>query len=569
MTAEEAQLSGPDFTQGIEAARLADGAMMLGYANGEAVLLARRGAEIFAIGAVCTHYNGPLAEGLLVDDTVRCPWHHACFSLRTGEALRAPALNPVACWKVEQAAGKIFVREKAKKQPAEKRAATAAMPRTIVIIGGGAAGNAAAEMLRREGYGGSITMLSADDAAPYDRPNLSKDFLAGKAPEDWIPLRSADFYKKKEITVRLDASVASLDPQGRAVAMSDGSRVPFDALLLATGARVVRLDVPGADLPHVHYLRTLDDSTALIAAAERARRVVVIGASFIGLETAAALRERGLEVHVVGPQARPLERVLGPELGDMVKAIHEQHGVVFHLNTSATAIDREAVTLKTGERIAADLVVAGIGVRPETGLAEQAGLKVDNGVVVDAIPRNERTRHFRRGRHRALARSAHGQAHPRRALGRRRAAGADGRAQHAGAARAVRRRAVLLEPALRLADQLRGPRGSLGPRRDRGQAGGSRLRGRRISRAAARSRWPPSGAISTACGRKWSWSAAARALSRRGSRRWRAPRLPRADQSSMLPDIGAARKRAGSRPGTHAPMPSRDRRSGRTATTRA
>jgi apoptosis-inducing factor 3 len=383
MTAEEAQLSGPDFTQGIEAARLADGAMLLGYANGEAVLLARRGTEIFAVGAVCTHYNGPLAEGLLVDDTVRCPWHHACFSLRTGEALRAPALNPVACWKVEQAAGKVFVREKTKKQPVEKRPATAAMPKAIVIIGGGAAGNAAAEMLRREGYGGSITMLSADDAAPYDRPNLSKDFLAGKAPEDWIPLRSADFYKKKEIGVRLDASVASLDPQGRAVAMSDGSRVPFDALLLATGARVVRLDVPGADLPHVHYLRTLDESTALIAAAERARRVVVIGASFIGLETAAALRERGLEVHVVGPQARPLERVLGPELGDMVKAIHEQHGVVFHFNTSATAIDREAVTLKSGERIAADLVVAGIGVRPETGLAEQAGLKVENGVEVD------------------------------------------------------------------------------------------------------------------------------------------------------------------------------------------
>jgi NADPH-dependent 2,4-dienoyl-CoA reductase/sulfur reductase-like enzyme/nitrite reductase/ring-hydroxylating ferredoxin subunit len=384
MTAEEAQLSGPDFTQGIEASRLADGTTLLGYANGEAVLLARRGSEIFAIGAICTHYNGPLAEGLLVDDTVRCPWHHACFSLRTGEALRAPALNPVACWKVELADGKVFVREKAKRQPAEKRAATAAAPRAIVIVGGGAAGNAAAEMLRREGFGGSITMPSADDAAPYDRPNLSKDFLAGKAPEDWIPLRSPDFYKKKEIDVRLNAAVASIDTAGRAAVMSDGSRVPFDALLLATGARVVRLDVPGADLPHVHYLRTLDDSTALIAAAERARRVVVIGASFIGLETAAALRERGLEVHVVGPQARPLERVLGPELGDMVKAIHEEHGVVFHFNTSATAIDREAVTLKSGERIAADLVVAGIGVRPETGLAEQARLKVDNGVLVDA-----------------------------------------------------------------------------------------------------------------------------------------------------------------------------------------
>ncbi len=384
MTAEGAQLSGPDFTQGIEQSRLADGAMLLGYANGEAVLLARRGAEIFAVGAVCTHYNGPLADGLLVEDSVRCPWHHACFSLRTGEALRAPALNPVACWKVEQTDGKVFVREKAKKPAPATRAATSPTPRAIVIIGGGAAGNAAAEMLRREGFGGAITMLSADDAVPYDRPNLSKDYLAGKAPEDWIPLRSADFYKKKEVEIRLDASVASIDANGRDVVLSDGGRVAFGALLLATGARVVRLDVPGSDLPHVHYLRSLDDSNALITAAERARRAVVIGASFIGLEAAAALRQRGLGVHVVGPQARPLERVLGPELGDMIKEIHEQHGVVFHLNTSATAIDHESVTLKAGERIAADLVVAGIGVRPETGLAEQAGLAVDNGVLVDA-----------------------------------------------------------------------------------------------------------------------------------------------------------------------------------------
>src|SRR6478609_5734273 len=191
MSEEKTTLDGPDFAQGVAVSSLTEGAMLLGHAQGEPLILVRRGGELFAIGAVCTHYGGPLAEGLLVDDTVRCPWHHACFSLRTGEALRAPALNPIACWKVEQADGKVFVREKAKRQPVEKRAGTAAMPKAIVIIGGGAAGNAAAETLRREGYGGSITMLSADDAAPYDRPNLSKDFLAGKAPEDWIPLRSA------------------------------------------------------------------------------------------------------------------------------------------------------------------------------------------------------------------------------------------------------------------------------------------------------------------------------------------------------------------------------------------
>jgi apoptosis-inducing factor 3 len=380
MSSDSQQLTGPDLKEGLPVASLTEGAMLQGHVDGEAVLLARRGPDIFAIGATCTHYSGPLAEGLMVDDTVRCPWHHACFSLRTGEALRAPALNPVACWRVEQRDGMIFVREK-QTSPSARKGASDGMPRAVVIVGGGAAGNAAAEMLRREGFEGGITMLSADDELPYDRPNLSKDYLAGKAPEAWIPLRSAEFYQRKGIDVRLGARVASIDAAGRAVLLADGSRHSFDALLLATGARPVRLDIPGAEL--VRYLRTLDDSRALIAKAESAQHVAVIGASFIGLETAAALRERGLEVHVIGPQSRPLERVLGPELGDMIKAVHEERGVVFHLGTSATAIDQSGVTLKTGERIPADLVAAGIGVRPETELASQAGLSVDNGVIVD------------------------------------------------------------------------------------------------------------------------------------------------------------------------------------------
>jgi nitrite reductase/ring-hydroxylating ferredoxin subunit/thioredoxin reductase len=354
--------------------------MLLGHVGEDAVLLARRGDAVFAVGAVCTHYNGPLAEGLLVDDTVRCPLHHACFSLHTGDALRAPALNPVACWRVEQDGSTIFVREKITRATPGKLSAGGFLPRTVVIIGGGAAGNAAVEMLRRDGFEGTITMLSADDALPYDRPNLSKDFLAGTAPEDWIPLRSAEFYQKKKIDVRLGARVASIDAPGGTLLLTDGGRLAFDALLLATGAHPVRLDIPGSDLPKLHYLRTLDDSYAIIAKAKHAKSVAVIGASFIGLESAAALRERGLEVHVIGPQARPLERVLGPELGDMVKAIHEEHGVKFHFGTSAASIDGRGVTLKNGERIDADLVVAGIGVRPDVELAEQAGLAVDNGI---------------------------------------------------------------------------------------------------------------------------------------------------------------------------------------------
>src|SRR5262245_6317176 len=186
MAAEQSKPKGPDLARGVPLADVADGGMVGGHVGDDAVLLARRGAEVFAIGATCTHYGGPLAEGLIVGDTVRCPWHHACFSLRTGEAERAPALNPVACFDVEQRGETLYVL--GKRAPAAKRAA--AGPASVVIVGAGAAGNAAAEMLRREGYGGTVTLIGADPSVPYDRPNLSKDYLAGNAPEEWIPLRS-------------------------------------------------------------------------------------------------------------------------------------------------------------------------------------------------------------------------------------------------------------------------------------------------------------------------------------------------------------------------------------------
>ena len=340
--------------------------------------------ELFAIGATCTHYGGPLAEGLVVDDTVRCPWHHACFSLRTGEALRAPALNPVACWRVEQRDGKAFVREKIEQSPAGSRLpAASGMPGSVVIIGGGAAGNAAAEMLRREGYGGRVTMLSTDTSVPYDRPNLSKDYLAGSAPEEWIPLRSAEFYREHDIDLKLGVRVASIDTAGRQVQLDDGTRHAYEALLLATGAEPVRLELPGGDLPHVHYLRTLADSRALVAKALVAKQAVVIGASFIGLEVAASLRARDVEVHVVGRETCPMEKILGAEVGNFIRKLHEEHGVTFHLGTTAASIDERSVTLQNGERLAADLVVIGIGVRPATALAEQAGLAIDRGITVD------------------------------------------------------------------------------------------------------------------------------------------------------------------------------------------
>jgi len=369
---------GPDLAQGIPSGELAEGAMLAGHVGDEAVLLVRRGGMVSALAAHCTHYHGPLADGLIVGDTIRCPWHHACFSLRTGEALAAPALSPLDCYAVSERDDRIVVGAK-KEQPQPKTQGGG----RIVIVGGGAAGFAAAEMLRRRGFGGDIIMLSHDSAAPVDRPNLSKDYLAGSAPEDWVPLRGDDWYGDNHVGLRLKTEVSAFDPKRKTVTLGDGTSLPYDKLLLATGAEPVRLPVPGADLPHVHVLRSFDDSRAIAAAAKGAKRAVVIGASFIGLEVAAALRARELDVHVVAPETRPLEKVFGPELGDFVRALHEEHGVVFHLQDSVAAIAAKHVTLKSGGTLAADLVVTGVGVRPRLALAEKAGLAIDRGVSVD------------------------------------------------------------------------------------------------------------------------------------------------------------------------------------------
>jgi apoptosis-inducing factor 3 len=377
---ETPETNKPDFREGFPIRDLRDGSMVSGKVDGEEVVLARRGDGLFAFGAHCTHYGDPLAEGLVVGDTLRCPWHHACFSLRTGEALRAPALDPVPCWRVERVGDKIFVREKVS-PPAPKHGTEG--PSSVVIVGGGAAGLAAADMLRREGYDGPLTIVSADASPPVDRPNLSKDYLAGKAQEDWIPLRPSNSYRERRIDLLLQSRVSSLDTKRRRIVLENGKALEFGALLLATGADPVRLPIEGATDSQLHYLRTFADSKAIIAKAASAKRVGVVGASFIGLEVAASLRARGILVDVVAPDRQPLERVMGPEVGLFIRKLHEGHGVIFHLGQTVSRLSGRTVTLTNGTHLEADFIVLGVAVRPSLTLAQQAGLAIDRGIEVN------------------------------------------------------------------------------------------------------------------------------------------------------------------------------------------
>ena len=362
--------------------------------SGTKILLARVGDKCYAVGANCTHYGAPLVEGALVGDRIICPWHHACFHAATGDLLEPPALDALPNYPVKIEGEDIFVElpvEPEDRRTPEMSRQTEADERIFVIIGGGAAGYTAAQTLREDNFSGRVVMITRENRLPYDRPNLSKDYLQGHAEPEWMPLRSDDFFDRYDIEILREKEVVKVDAAAKMITFKEGENLRYDSILAATGGTPRKLDLPNSDLKNVFVLRSFDNADAISEAAESAKSAVVIGASFIGMETAFSLRERGLSVTVVAPDKVPFEKNLGFEIGETFQKLHEYNGVRFRPGASVKAFEGsekvEAVALDSGERIEADLVIVGVGVSPATGFLEGVPLEKDGGIVTDKFLR--------------------------------------------------------------------------------------------------------------------------------------------------------------------------------------
>jgi NADPH-dependent 2,4-dienoyl-CoA reductase/sulfur reductase-like enzyme/nitrite reductase/ring-hydroxylating ferredoxin subunit len=374
---------GPDLAAGVTISDIPDSGMKTGHIGGTKALLARTGDEVFAIGATCSHLGGPLHQGLVVDHSVRCPWHHACFSLRSGEPLAAPAFDPLPHWEVEVEDSVVRVRHSTPLPTPSRYRHNTRSDERFIVIGGGAAGFAAVDMLLRRGFAGEIAMISDDMAPPYDRTLLTKDYLDGRFGDDHLPLSNHDLFSEDRVRLMLRTKIARIDPTARQVILDNGGVLSYSKLLLATGASPKPADFPGAELPHVKLLRSLDDCRNILAAAQAVQHIAVVGGSFIGLEAAASLRDRGHKVSVVAPEKQPMARIFGPELAELIAATHRDHGVDWHVGRKVDQVTKGALRLDDGTLVDADLVVVGVGVAPRIGLAQAAGLAIDNGVLVD------------------------------------------------------------------------------------------------------------------------------------------------------------------------------------------
>ena len=377
----------PDFSKRVPLASIPDGGILAGVVGEKAVLLTRSGNEVRAFSGICTHLGAPLEQGICVQGQVRCPWHHARFNLMTGEAVTAPAFDALKSWAVDRVGDEVVITaETSRGSSLQKRGFEGHSEPGFVILGGGAAGYAAAHELRCRGHEGPVTLVSEDESPPYDRTLLTKDYLDGKFGADRLPIAKTSL-DDLGITLLAATKAKSIDIAAHQLHLADGRALPYTKLLLATGAEPNRLQVAGAHLPHVRLLRSLADCRALLTRLTAGAKVVVIGSSFIGLEAAASIRSRGFDVAVVTSEAEPMRKVLGPALARAILSAHTGQGVMFRMRASVKAITDGAVHFADGSSLPADLVVLGIGVKPRIAIADAAGLKVNDGVVVDQFLR--------------------------------------------------------------------------------------------------------------------------------------------------------------------------------------
>ncbi len=370
---------------------LANGEMKQVTVAGTEILLTRVEDQFYAVGAHCTHYGAPLAKGALCGKHVICPWHHAWFDVTNGNLLEPPALDALPHYEVRIAGEEVTVR--VPEQLSDRRLPHMATcqavtdKRVFAILGGGAAGYTAAQTLREDDFCGRILMITLEPEMPYDRTMLSKNYLQGKTAAEKLPLRSDDFFEEHRIELLTGKEVQKVDPKAKTILFADGETLSYDALLVATGGTPRKLKVPNSCLKNIFALRSFEQAEDIVNAVTDAKKVVVIGTGFIGMEAAASLQSRGLEVHVVSNDTVPFGKVLGPELGLFFQRLHEKNGIKFWFGTGVKAFEGSekvtAVVLESGERLEADLVIAGIGVSPATGFLQGMDLQKDGGVVVD------------------------------------------------------------------------------------------------------------------------------------------------------------------------------------------